>query len=97
MVLYSICRIILLSVKILVLGKNIKPSKYTATARVSTMVDVLNEYILSSTITGRKSGEPDLAIDYLEDVKNKINLQKIISISYLIFLYPIFVIIFFCK
>ena len=44
------------------------------------MVDVLNEFILSSTITNRKSSESDLAIDHLEDVKNKINLQKTISI-----------------
>ncbi|AWX32292.1 IS4 family transposase [Methanosphaera sp. BMS] len=59
---------------------NIDHSKHTATARVSTMVDVLNEFILSSTITSRKSGEPDLAIDHLEDVKDKINIQKTISI-----------------
>ena len=44
------------------------------------MVDVLNEFILSSIITSRKSSEPDLAIDHLEDVKNKINLQKTINI-----------------
>lgn len=60
--------------------ENINHSKHTATARVSTMVDVLNEFILSSTITSRKSSESDLAIDHLEDVKNRIDLHKTISI-----------------
>ena len=62
------------------IGENINHSKLTATARVSTMVDVLNEFILSSTIISRKSSEPDLAIDHLEDVKNIIDLEKTISI-----------------
>lgn len=44
------------------------------------MVDVLNEFILSSVITNRKSSEPDLAIGHLEDVKNRIDLEKTINI-----------------
>lgn len=51
-----------------------------ATARVSTMVDVLNEVILSSTITSRKSSEVVLAINHLGNVKNRIDLQKTISL-----------------
>ena len=62
------------------IGDNDNHSKNTATARVSTMVDVLNEFILSSTITNRKSGEANLAMNHLEDVKDKINLQKTITI-----------------
>ena len=62
------------------IGRNINHSKHTVTARVSTMVDVLNEFILSSVITNRKSSEPDLAIGHLEDVKNRIDLEKTINI-----------------
>jgi len=62
------------------IGRNINHSKHTVTARVSTMVDVLNEFILSSVITNSKSSEPDLAIGHLEDVKNRIDLEKTINI-----------------
>jgi hypothetical protein len=44
------------------------------------MVDVLNEFILSSVITNRKSSEPDLAIGHLADVKDIIDLEKTINI-----------------
>jgi hypothetical protein len=44
------------------------------------MVDVLNEFILSSVITNRKSSEPDFAIGHLADVKDIIDLEKTINI-----------------
>ena len=63
---------------------NIKENTYhsnnTATARVSTLVDVLNEFILSSSITNRKESEVKLASNHLNDVKSKINLRKTIII-----------------
>jgi hypothetical protein len=59
---------------------NIDHSKHTATARVSTMVDVLNEFIISSAISNRKYGEVKHAINHLEDAKDKIDLKKTITI-----------------
>lgn len=55
-------------------------SHHTATARVSTMVDVLNEFIISSHIGCRKIGEIKPAINHIDDVKTKINLRKSIII-----------------
>lgn len=55
-------------------------SHHTATARVSTMVDVLNEFIISSAISNRKYSEVKHAISHLEDAKDKIDLTKTITI-----------------
>lgn len=55
-------------------------SHHTATARVSTMVDVLNEFIISSAISNRKYSEVKHAINHLEYAKDKIDLKKTITI-----------------
>ena len=55
-------------------------SHHTATARVSNMVDVLNEFIISSAISNRKYSEVKHAISHLEDAKDKIDLTKTITI-----------------
>jgi len=62
------------------IDENIDHSYHTATARVSTMVDVLNEFILSSSITNRKVGELKHALNHIDDVKSKIKLRKTIII-----------------
>ena len=62
------------------IDENIDHTHHTATARVSTMVDVLNEFILSSSISNRKRGELKHALNHVDDVKSKINHRKTIIV-----------------
>ena len=55
-------------------------TKYHSRARISAITDDLNHFILSSEIAPKKTSERSLAINHINDLKNKINLTKTVII-----------------
>jgi len=51
-------------------------TKYHSRARISAITDDLNHFILSSEIAPQKTSERSLAINHINDLKNKIDLKK---------------------
>ena len=60
------------------ISENGEPTQNNTTGRVSCLCDVNKCYILSSIITNKKAHEHELALFHLEDIKNKINPNKLI-------------------
>ena len=52
----------------------------TSTIRLSTMTDTLNDFIISSKIENKEMSEIQHALNHLEDAKNKIDIEKVITI-----------------
>ena len=55
-------------------------TKYHSRARISAITDDLNHFILSSEIAPKKTSERSLAINHINDLKNKIDLKKTVII-----------------
>ena len=55
-------------------------TKYHSQARISAITDDLNHFILSSEIAPKKTSERSLAINHINDLKDKINLIKTVII-----------------
>lgn len=60
--------------------ENTKLKTYKSSARISCMVDTQRDYILSSNITYKDMSELEHALFHLNDVKNKIDLKKTITL-----------------
>ncbi len=55
-------------------------TKYQSRARISAITDDLNHFILSSEIAPKKTSEIKMAINHINDLKDKINLNKTITV-----------------
>lgn len=60
--------------------KNNPVTKYHSRARISAITDDLNHFILSSEISPKKTSEISLAINHINDLKDKINIEKTITV-----------------
>ena len=54
--------------------------QYQSRARISAITDDLNHFILTSEIVPKKSSEAELAINHINNLKDKINIEKTITI-----------------
>lgn len=55
-------------------------TQYLSRARISAITDDLNHFILSSEIAPKKTSEISLAINHINDLKDKININKTIIV-----------------